>query len=33
MTVELSSFKIGKNSGCKPETFLKKYICIPSQMT
>ena len=26
MTVELSSFKIGKASGCKPETFFKKYL-------
>ena len=32
MTVELSSFKIGKTSGCKPETFVKS-ICNLSQMT
>ena len=33
MAIELSSFKIGKTSGCKPETFVKKNICNPSQMT
>ena len=28
MAIELSSFKIGKTSGCKPETFIKKIYVI-----